>query len=213
MENVFDGQVFEITDKKRTLTALLLIPVLLIGSACSFGTWVDRANQIITAASPAISLILTLLPLFGTGVSPNVANEIRVWTPQVTDDLTLISGLLVQYQNAVGADKITVLDKLQAVIDSTKVNLNAILPALHVLNPTTQGKIVAIVNAVSDAVKEVEVLVAAAQGKTQLAKTRASHVGYVVKDGKSFKKHFNDVLHAVTGDPVVDNATIQVSLK
>ena len=213
MENVMKWSGFEITDTKRTLTALLLIPVLLIGSACSFTTWVDRANQIITTATPAVSLILTLLPLFGTAVPSSVANSIRVWTPQVTNGLTLLAGLLVQFQNAASADQPAILDKIQAEIAVLKANLADILPVLHVLNTETQAKITALVNAIGDAVQEVAVLVAAVQGKTQLARARAARVTFVVKDAKAFKKHFNEVLHAPTGNAVVDAATAQVALK
>lgn len=201
----------EITDKKKTFVALFLIPVLLITMvACDWGAWTVKANQIISEAAPAVGFILTLLPLFGVPVPPVVGAAITAWTPQVQAALTLLGGLLTQLQNAAEAAKAPLLVKIQAQIDIVQAQLSSILPALHVLNKDLEAKIVSIVNAVSDAVKSVAVFVTAASGK--VAQARAMRIGYVAKDGKAFKKHFNDVLHAPTGNPAIDNATAQVAL-
>lgn len=211
MENVMQWSGVEVTDKKRTFTALLLIPVLLFAMACDWGAWTVKANQIIAEAAPAVGLIIQLLPLFGAPVPPVVGAAITAWTPQIQEGLTLLGGLLIQLQNAAQADKAPLMDKIQAQIDLVQAKLASILPTLHILNADLQAKITAIVGAIDDAVKEVSILVNAAQGKT--AQAKAIRVGYMAKDGKSFKKHFNDVLHATTGNPAIDNATIQVELR
>jgi hypothetical protein len=205
----------QITDRKRTITALLLAPILLIAmTACTVQQaqgFVEKANQIIAAAQPAVSIIIALLPLLGAKVGP-VLGTIQTWGPEVTADLGILGNLLTSYANAAESAKAGILGQIEAAITTTRDKLSSILPVLHVLDQAVQDKIKSLVNALLLAVQEVSVLAAALGHNKTLARTRAAAVTTPVKDAKAFRAYFNKTLHAPSGDPAVDGATVQLSL-
>lgn len=205
---------FGVTEVKKTLIALLMVAVLLIGTACDWASWTTRAEEIITAATPALEIVLQLLPLLGVKVPPTVATTIQAWEPQVEADLTFLNGLLTDYQKTSDATaKSNLLAKIDGQVQTTATHLNGIFATLHVLDKATQDKITAIVMTLDSALQEVAALVAAAQGKTAQAKAKIAKVSNPVTSAKAFKKQFNATLHAPTGDVTVDVATAKLTLK
>ncbi|MGH3427954.1 MAG: hypothetical protein ACRDQZ_10375 [Mycobacteriales bacterium] len=201
----------QVTEHKKTFLALMLIPILLVAlTACPpFQSIVERANSIIEQASPAVQLIITLLPLFGASAIPaGIAQAIHLWVPQVQGGFALLDSLLTQLKSAADSAKPDLMSQINAQAKVVVDNLNSILPTLRILNPDLQQKITGLVAAIVDAVNMVVNLIAGLQGKKA-----AARVSYPVRSGAAFKKHFNDVLHAPSGSVMVDAATAQVSLK
>lgn len=212
MEATMNMFGLQVTEKKKTFTSLALVPILMLSMfACSFQTWVTKANQILVAAEPAIQIVISLLPLLGANVPPVVATEIQNWAPQVEGDLTTLTGLITQWNDAAENAKAGIVAKIEAEITVVQNQLTSILPALHILNAATQAKIAAIVAAVGEAVSLVANLVASVKGSSvSLARKAAAKAPF--KNAKGFKSYCNTIVHAATGDPVVDAATAQVQI-
>lgn len=214
MENalMFPRLGIEITERKKTALSLLMIPVLIVGmlatAACPAQDWIQKANGIIQEASPAVRLILTLLPLFGATVPVAVVTAVTTWEPQVESGLALLDDLITQLKAAADSAKPDILSKIEAQAQVVVKNLNSILPTLHILNQPLQDKIIGIATAVVDAVNEVLLLVGVAQGKKLAVK-----VSRPVRDRADLRKRINDDLHAKTGDAAIDAVTAKVSLK
>lgn len=200
----------EITDKFRTLTALTMIPVIILccGFACNVQTVVQRVDSILNEIGPALQIITSLLPLLGSkNIPPEVISGVQTWIPRVQDDLTKIEQELAAVQGDL--QNPATQAKINALVATAQSDVLAILPIFRVLDPATQGKVVAIVNAAAAAILAAENIIAAAEGRVS-ARTAAATA--FAKDGKDFKNKFNAVLHAPTGDAAVDAATSKLGL-
>lgn len=203
---------FEVTDVKRTLTAMLLVPVMLftLGFACNVQSVVDRVNSILVEVGPALQIVVALLPLLsGKNVPADVITGVNAWIPRVQEDVTKLNNLIQQYQNDLKTNT-TVQAEINALIKTTEDEVLSILPVFRVLDPALQQKLVAIVTAVGAAIISVENMINAAEGK--VAAKAAPPGAKLVSNGKDFKKKFNSVLHSPTADPVVDGATGKLNL-
>lgn len=199
-----------VDDKFRTFTALALIPLMIImcGFSCNVQSVVQRVDSILNEVGPAIQIITSLLPLLGPkNIPPDIVAGVNTWVPRVEADLTQLE----QEWAAVQSDlqNPTTQAKINALVAQAQNDVLSILPIFRVLDTATQGKIVAIVNASAAAIAAAENIIAAAEGKVSVKSAAASAF---VKDGNDFKKKFNAVLHAPTGDAVVDAATAKVGL-
>ena len=201
----------EITDKFRTLTALTMIPVVVLccGFACNVQSVVQRVDSILNEVGPAIQIITSLLPLLNSKpIPPEVVAGVNTWIPRVQADLTQIEQEWAAVQNDL--QNPTNQAKINALVATAQADVLSILPVFRVLDAATQGKVVAIVNAAAAAILAAENIIAAAEGKVS-AKAAVSTA--FAKDGKDFKAKFNAVLHAPTGDAEVDAATAKLGLK
>jgi len=200
----------EITDKFRTLTALTMIPVVILccGFACNVQNVVSRVDSILNEIGPAIQIITSLLPLLNSkNIPADVIAGVNTWVPRVEADLQQIetewAAIQSDLQNPSNQAKIN------ALVSTAQNDILSVLPIFRVLDASTQGKIVAIVNAAAAGVLAAENITAAAEGKVS---ARAGVATAFASDGKDFKKKFNAVLKAPTGDAVVDVATAKLAL-
>jgi len=203
----------EITDPRRTLTALLMVAVLsvtMFTTACST-KWIDTAEQYIALAAPAVDTALQLLTLFGGQKIP-VSDVVlaHAGVALVTEDLTHLKVVIEDYNAATAAGKPSALAKVQAVINVAQNDLAMILPPLHITDKALQDKIASSLAIVGSLLQEVSVLVATAQaGKTARTAQAAASLG----SPKRFKQSFNANLTAATGVVEIDSVTPTLVLR
>ena len=120
--------------RKTFLASALAVAVVLLG-ACTMSQeqqWMQLIGVLVSAV-PNIVPLLTANPQ-----AENAAN-------QVQSDYRLAQSLLTQYQ-AKTATATDTLQRVSAALSDAETNLDAILAAAHVNNPSTQQKIQAAVN-------------------------------------------------------------------
>lgn len=187
----------QITEKKKTITSLLLVPILLmtLGAwSCNPADVAARINAVLSQVGPAVQLVVALLPLLGTNLPPQIPNAVHQWVPVVQSDVTQISTEITNYKNQLATDT-TVQEKINGLIAQTQKDIASILPVFQVLDPATQQKVTNIINAVAALVASAESMIATAEGKTQLKKVsdKGLKLSFSKKDAQ---KNFNEVLHA-----------------
>jgi hypothetical protein len=154
----------------------LAITTLMV--ACHTPTWADTAESIVKVSLP---IVQGLVVVVDTHAAP-LAN-------QVVDDINVLLGLLDDYRKNPTDSP---LDIIQAAINTVQVDLGKILPALHVSNPDTVAKITAIINLVSQEIKEVASLL---PQPSALATKKTASRGLSADE---FKAKYNAI---VAGDP------------
>lgn len=200
----------EITEKRKTFTAMLMIPLIIITCAwaCNVQSVVTQVNNILVEVGPAIQIVVSLLPLLtGKNIPANVVSSINSWATQAQQDVTQLGAIVQQYQGDLTNP--TTQAKINAVIQTTENDITSVLTMIHVLDPATQNKITEIVTATAAAIVSVENIIAnytGAKVKRTLAK------GQFVANGADFKNKFNALLHAPTGDASVDAATAKLKI-
>lgn len=208
MDRVLVKMGLSIDDKFRTITALMLIPIVIwtCGFACNTQTVLQRVDSILNEVGPALQIVVTLLPLLtGKNIPSNVTQAVQTWTPRVQADITQLESLLSQYQNDLSTNT-TAQAQINALIATTEQDITSILPIFQVVDTATQQKITQIITAIAAGVASVENIIAAAEGKVSIKVAAANGI----RDGKSFKAVVNSALHVPTGDQTVDAATAQV---
>lgn len=187
----------QITEKKKTLTSLLLVPVLLmtLGAwSCNPADVAARINAVLSQVGPAVQLVVALLPLLGTNVPQQIPNAVSQWVPLVQADVTQISNEVTNYKNQLASDP-DVQSKINGLIAQTQKDIASILPVFRVLDEKSQTRIENVINAVAALVESAESMIATAEGKAQLKRVSAKgmKLSFSKKDAK---KNFNEVLHA-----------------
>jgi hypothetical protein len=180
--------------KFTLLAAIMAFVMLLSGFACNqqtVQTWVSNIDTILQEVSPAVSIIVALLPLLGTAVPPQVTSDIAQWQPKVQNDISQLASLIQQGQGDL-ANNPTTQGKINALIATTQQDVLSILPVFQVLDPASQAKVVAAVNVIAAAITSVENIVNNIEGKVSLKATPDGTKN--VASGKDFKKKFNAVL-------------------
>lgn len=208
MDRVLVKMGLSIDDKFRTITALMLVPIVIwtCGFACNTQTVLQRVDSILNEVGPALQIVVTLLPLLtGKNIPSNVTQAVQTWTPRVQADITQLESLLSQYQNDLSTNT-TAQAQINALIATTEQDITSILPIFQVVDTATQQKITQIITAIAAGVASVENIIAAAEGKVSIKVAAANGI----RDGKSFKAVVNSALHVPTGDQTVDAATAQV---
>jgi hypothetical protein len=206
----------EVTEKKKTFISLLLIPIILLTLSawtCNFQSTINTIDSILAEVGPAVQIVVSLLPLLTKeNIPPNVVSGINAWVPVVTQDVSNLQSIVTQYQSDLTDP--TVQAKINAVIQTTENDVTSVLTMLKVLDPATQEKITAIVTAVGAAIISVENIINSLKAKAGVKVAfKASPNQQFYKNGKDFVSKFNVVLHLPTGNPTVDGATAQLSLK
>jgi hypothetical protein len=180
---------------RYTLTALLLACTMFIsGYACTMQqiqNWVNNTETILEEVTPAVQIVISLLPLLGTAVPPNLVLQVSTWTPKVEKDVTDLGSLITQYQGDLTTN-VTAQGKINALILTTQQDVLSILPDFNVLDPTSQAKVVDAINIIAAAITSVENIINGIEGNMSM---KAIPGGYTpVRNGKEFKTLFNDHL-------------------
>lgn len=181
---------------RTTLNRILLLWtmtwVILLLAGCTTA-WTTEATSIITLLGPAISSILGILSAFGLGLAPTVLATFQKWSVAAGTDLEEVKSLIDQYNTAEAAAQPGLLVEIQTIISEIAANLSAILPDIKVTDPTTQAKIVAVVQAVSSELEALIALIPALQGKvTGHAELKKLIHDNGLKTAKEFKADFNE---------------------
>lgn len=176
--------------QKLGLCALILLVVSLAGCATN---WVSEASNIINLLVPAIQAALAILAAFGIakGLSPDVMAAVNKWANEATNSLTnVVKPLIEEYSSAVDSAKPGILEEIKAALDVTVKELGLILPTIHVNDPETQAKIMAVVQAIELEMTALLNLVPAVQGKvTEHHELKA--LMHALKSPKEFREDFN----------------------
>jgi len=201
----------------RRLCLAMAATIFVTGCGIAASTWITEGEAIVSALVPGIANILTLVTtLKGGTVSASQLQTITNGANQATADMQLAQSLIAQYKTAAAADQPGILGKIQAASTDAQNNLNAILPALHIVDPATQAKIEAVVGLLISEENSLVALfpivdpsaspAALAQATRQAKKTPPL-------TAKEFKRSYNAVMTAKTGNVELDKATAGLRLK
>ena len=167
--------------------------------------------------------------LQGKSVSAEDLATIQNAGTQVGADLQLVQTLISQYEKADASVQPGILNQIEAAIGTAQGNLNAVLPALHIKDAATQGKIAAVIGLVISEVESLAAVVRLVRGDTgggevpTLAAKSAARMGHpsVMSSGKvkaplsagEFASSFNKVMTARTGNVDLDQATAGLGIR
>ena len=141
---------------------------------------------------------------------------------QAGADLELISSLIAAYQKADDAAKSGILSQIQSAMNAVQVNLQGLLPALHIKDTSTQTKVAAVVGILISEVQSLVALVPIVQSAgvrgqgsvaVRVSKAPASAGESTARQNKAplsareFVKSYNSTLTAKTGNAALDRAT------
>ena len=215
----------------RIGVALVLSGTMIL-AGCSTD-WVGEAQQIVAAMIPATTNLVTLVAtLQGKTVSAEDLAMIQSASTQAGADLELISSLIAAYQKADDAAKPGILSQIQSAMNAVQVNLQGLLPALHIKDTSTQTKVAAVVGILISEVQSLAALVplvqsAGARGQGSVAarvsmapsstgESQTSHLSQMQGEvghpaaplsAREFVKSYNSTLKPKTGNAALDRAT------
>src|SRR5579871_2002230 len=156
----------------RMALALALSATMIL-AGCST-SWIEEAEQIVSALIPAAANIVALVAaLQGKTVSAADLQTIQNAGSQAGADLQLIQSLIVAYEKADSAAKPGILNQIQSAINAVQGNLQGLLPALHIKDAATQTKITAVVGILLSEVESLAAVVPLMSGQGQAAALRA----------------------------------------
>jgi hypothetical protein len=122
-----------------------------LSAGCNVQQWFDIA---LADLPTVLTIIGQILQMVGAASPINLA-ELQSFGKQVTDDLNLAKTLIAQYKAAATSG---LLNEIDAALNDAETNLNAILSALHVKNPTLQTAISAAIGSAIIIVLSIEAL-------------------------------------------------------
>ena len=183
---------FRMTPFSRLCFLISTLSLLMFAAGC-VTTWVGEATSIIQLLVPAISAALGILAAFGVGISPTVMAAVQSWANQATTALQTVAGLIDQYSTAEASAQPGILNEIQTALSTVVSNLTTILPELHVNDPSTQAKILAIIEAIQAEMSALINVIPAIQGKVTSHEEMKALVA-AVKGPKEFKAEFNTMV-------------------
>jgi len=181
--------------------------MVMFTTACSTA-WVTQAEEIVAAVLPAVTNIITLVSLAEGNVSSHDLSIITNSAAQANTALQTVGTLIDQYNSAPDAQKADLLAKINTGIQDAQANIASILPQLHITDPDSQQKVVAIIGIVQQEISSL-------QGLLPLIKSgRMSRAAFLAKtmDAKHFRSRYNAALSAKSGNPVLDKGANKLKL-
>ena len=182
----------------RIIAVLLLFWLVVNVTACSTA-WTSEAVNIINLLVPSITSILGILAAFGLGLSPQAVTDVQNWANQATAGLQTVASLIDQYNAAEATAQPGLLVEIQTALSTITSNLSTLLPEIHVTDPGTQAKILAVVEAVQAEMTALINLVPAIKNAQASGASPADQLKAIVNDpafaalksAKDYKKDFN----------------------
>jgi hypothetical protein len=114
----------------------------------------------VAALIPGIANLMTLVAtLAGNDVSAADLQTIQSAGAQAGADLQLMQSLIAQYQKADAAAQPGLVNQIQVAMSAVEASLNGLLPALHIKDAATQGKITAVIGILLSEVESVAAIV------------------------------------------------------
>jgi len=198
--------------KMKVVVTVLLCGMLIL-TGCST-SWVGEAEQIVAVLIPATANLMALVATLQGGSSPADLQRVQSVGAQAVADLQLMQSLIKEYQNADAAAQPGLLSQIQASITSTQTNLNGLLPALHIKDTTTEGKITAVVGILLSEVQSVAAIMpmvnaSGVPGMKTMAVLGTTHLPL---NASELAVAFNATLTAKTGNDELDRATAGLAI-
>ena len=78
------------------------------------------------------------------------------WGDDVSTAITQIDALIAQYEQAEASAQPGILGQITSILTTLSDNLAALLPTIHITDPATQAKVIAIFDTIAD---EIEALI------------------------------------------------------
>lgn len=170
--------------KVAVLTSILAVSLGL--TSCTPPSWVTEAENIAKVALPIVEGIASIV-----GAGPAVT--------QVVNDINILINLFDKYQATPSAGA---LADIQNGLNAVNADLGQIMPAAHIEDSATQGKVAAIVQLVASEFSNITAVVAANNPSPKSAvkspKSNAAQTPAATLDYKEFKKQYNTI---IAGDP------------
>jgi hypothetical protein len=194
--------------RRKELVAVLLCGISM-WTACST-TWFSEAEQIVAALIPATANVVTLVAtLQGKNVSASDLQMVQSAGTQAGADLQLMQSLIAQYQKADAEAQPGLLNQIQAAMSAVQGTLNGLLPALHIQDPATQTKIIAVVGMLLSEVQSMAAIVPLVSGSASPAMMTMA-TKQVKKQppltASEFVSSYNATITAKTGNADLDRA-------
>ena len=174
----------------KVLGIFAVLDLCILATGCA--NWETQASSIISLLGPAISAALQILVALGVAVAPGVMTAVESWSQQAQTALTTIKGLIAQYQTAEATAQPGILASIQAAINTVAGDLTTILPELHITDPNTQTKVIAVFGAISGMIAAVAALIPVLQGKVADEKEEARLYVAYKSTAKNFRTTFNE---------------------
>jgi len=200
---------------KRASAILAVVICGLLGwTACSTA-WTTEAEQIVAVMIPAATNLMTLIGMLRGNVSSADLQTIQSAGTQAAGDLQLIQSLISQYEKADAAAQPGLANQISAALAEVQLNLGGILPALHIKDAATQGKVEAIVGLVLTEVQSMAAIVPlVSSAHPQTARLAASVVKKQAPlSASQFVSSYNATMTAKTGNPELDRSTAGLRIR
>ena len=187
---------------RATVALVLCLTIALTG--CSTD-WIGQAEQIVAVLIPAAGNIVTLVAtLQGKTVSASDLQVVQSAGSQAAADLQLIQSLIAAYEKADAAAKPGILGQIQNAINAVQVNLQGLLPALHIKDAATQAKITAVVGILLSEVQSLAAIVPLVNRPLSVASGQLLVKLHAPLSASEFVRAYNATLTAKTGNVEVD---------
>jgi len=174
---------------QRICLLLAIVYSILLLSACTT-TWTSEAQSIISIIEAAIPSLLAILAAFGVTLAPSVVSAVQSWATQAQLALTQVATLITQYETAAASAQPGILTQIETILTTVSNNLESILPTLHVTDPATQAKIVAVFTIVEDELVSLLELIPVIKGEVTDHDAMKALIAKV-KSAKEFKHDYN----------------------
>ena len=194
----------------KRLALFLLAFVLslsLITTGCS-AQWISVALAdlpVLTQMALNIAALVSTLQS-GKQLTPAEALAIQNISAEASKDLTLLQALYNTYKANPSPDT---LQKIESLIQDTSQNLPALLQAAHISDPALSARITAAVNLILTTVSSFASLIPQAP----TAAPRTARQNTVIPRAKDLKKQWNQQVCAPSGNPALDAALAERTLK
>jgi hypothetical protein len=134
---------------KRFLLVAATIDLLILLSGCET-SWISEAQSIVLVLGPAASAALELLSAFGLGLGANVLAQITAWEQNAQTALGQIDTLIDEFNAAEPSARPGILGQIETLLATMSRNLSMLLPLIHVTDPATEAKVVAVFTLIRD---------------------------------------------------------------
>jgi len=182
----------------RLLFTAVLVDCLLLLAGCT-GIWIQEFSAILAVIGPAVAIAVEKLKSAGVNILATVVAAIVAWSDDVATGITQIEALITQYESAEASAQPGILGQITSILTTLSNNLAALLPTIHITDPATQAKVIAIFDIIAD---EIEGLInllptvteasAMTDHNDALIKVATAAKQFHVLSAKQFKSKLND---------------------
>lgn len=200
----------EVTEKKKTFTSFLLVPILIAVSftaACSWSNVLADGVKILSYIPLAVNIALPLVCI-DTAICAEATAASQVINVAQAEVLRLFQS----WQAAAAASQPGILNQLQAAINTLNQKYQVLLTAFRVSDAGISGEVGAILAAIMGSITQIAQLTSTvlAAGGTKAAAMKTVKASNVKYTPKQFKSAVTNALKAKSANPVV--ASLNTSL-